>query len=157
MWYSAVGSIVILFLSLLAVPLAAAAQPSGQVYRIGVLSTDPPPAPLWAALLDGLRERGYSEGRNLVFERRFSEGNAKRFPELAAEMVRLRIDLILVHTTPAAIAAKHATQTIPIVFPTAIDPVGTGLVASLARPGGNLTGLSSPPLPQNSVGNGWSC
>jgi len=78
-----------------------------------------------------------------AFERRFSQGQAERFPELAAELVQLRVDLILVHTTPAAIAAKHATQTIPIVFPTAIDPVGAGLVASLARPGGNLTGLSS--------------
>src|SRR5262245_32486385 len=142
MWYSAVGVIVTLTLSL-AVPLAAAAQPPGKVYRIGYLGTNPPPPDWWDALLDGLRERGYSEGRNLVFERRFSEGNAERFPKLAAEMVQLRVDLILVHTTPAAIAAKHATQTIPIVFPTAIDPVGAGLVASLARPGGNLTGLSS--------------
>jgi len=142
MWYSAIGVIVTLTLSL-AVPLAAAAQPPGKVYRIGYLGTNPPPADWWDALLDGLRQRGYSEGRNLVFERRFSEGNAERFPELAAEMVQRRVDLILVHTTPAAIAAKHATQTIPIVFPTAIDPVGAGLVASLARPGGNLTGLSS--------------
>jgi len=142
MWYSAVGSIVTLLVNLLAVPLAAAAQPPGKVYRIGYLSTNPPPAHLWETLLDGLRERGYSEGRNLVFERRFSEGNAERFPEFAAEMVRLRVDCIIVSTTPAAIAAKNATQTIPIVIPTAIDPVGAGLVASLARPGGNLTGLS---------------
>jgi putative tryptophan/tyrosine transport system substrate-binding protein len=142
MWYSTVGSIITLLLSLLAVPLAAAAQPPGQVYRIGFLSTTPPPAHRWEALLDGLRERGYHEGRNLVFERRFSEGNAERFPEFAAELVRLRVDLIIVTTTPAALAAKHATQTIPIVIPTAIDPVEAGLVASLARPGGNLTGLS---------------
>jgi len=132
----------ILTLSLLAAPLAAEAQQSGKVYRIGFLSTDPLPAPLWEALLDGLRERGYSEGQNLVFERRFSEGHAERFPELAAELVRLRVDGIIVTTTPAALAAKHATQTIPIVMTTAIDPVGGGLVASLARPGGNLTGLS---------------
>jgi putative ABC transport system substrate-binding protein len=143
MWYSAVGFIITLFLSLLAVPLAATAQPSGQVYRIGFLSTDPPPAPWWDALLDGLRERGYSEGRNLVFERRFSEGHAERFPELAAELVRLRVDCIIVPTTPAALAAKHATQTIPIVMTTANDPVGAELVASLARPGGNITGLST--------------
>jgi putative ABC transport system substrate-binding protein len=129
-------------LSLLAVPLAAAAQPPGQVYRIGFLSTTPPPAHRWDALLDGLRERGYSEGRNLVFERRFSEGNAERFPAFASELVRLRVDCIIVTTTPAALAAKHASQTIPIVIPTAIDPVEAGLVASLARPGGNLTGLS---------------
>ena len=112
--------------ALLAVPLAAAAQPPGQVYRIGFLSTNPLPAPVWDALLDGLRERGYIEGQNLVFERRFSEGNAERFPELAAELVRLRVDLILVPTTPAALAAKNATQTIPIVIPSAIDPVGAG-------------------------------
>jgi putative tryptophan/tyrosine transport system substrate-binding protein len=143
MWYSAVGFIVTLLLSLLAVPLAAAAQPPGKVYRIGFLSTDPPPVYVWEALLDGLRERGYREGRNLVFERRFSDGNAERFPEFAAELVRLSVDLILVSTTPAALAAKHATQTIPIVIPTAIDPVGAGLVVSLARPGGNLTGLSA--------------
>jgi putative tryptophan/tyrosine transport system substrate-binding protein len=145
---SVVGSIITLILSLLAVPLAAAAQPPGRVYRIGYLGTTPPPAHVWAALLDGLRERGYSEGQNLVFERRFSEGNAERFPEFAAEMVRLRVDLIIVSTTPAALAAKNATQMIPIVIPTAIDPVGAGLVASLARPGGNVTGLSqiSPDL-----------
>jgi putative tryptophan/tyrosine transport system substrate-binding protein len=103
---------------------------------------------VWEALLDGLRERGYRDGRNLVFERRFSEGHAERCPAFAAELVRLRVDLILVSTTPAAIAATHATQAIPIVMPTAIDPVGAGLVASLARPGGNITGLSqiSPDL-----------
>jgi len=135
--------ILTLALGILVAPLAAEAQPPGKVYRIGYLGTTPPPAHVWDALLDGLRERGYSEGRNLVFERRFSEGKAERFPEFAAEMVRLRVDLIIVITTPAALAAKHATQTIPIVIPTAIDPVGAGLVASLARPGGNVTGLSS--------------
>ena len=80
MWYSAVGSIVTVLLSLLAVPLAAAAQPPGKVYRIGYLGTNPPPAHQRDALLDGLRERGYIEGRNIVFERRFSEGKAERFP-----------------------------------------------------------------------------
>jgi putative tryptophan/tyrosine transport system substrate-binding protein len=128
-------------------PLAAPA-PSDRVYRIGFLGTDPPPASLWEALLDGLREHGYREGQNLVFERRFSDGHAERFPELAAELVRLRVDCIIVPTTPAALAAKHATQTIPIVIPTARDSVGAGLVANLARPGGNFTGLSliSPDL-----------
>jgi putative tryptophan/tyrosine transport system substrate-binding protein len=110
-------------LALLVAPLAAEAQPSGKVYRIGYLGTTPPPAHLWDALLEGLRERGYIEGRNLVFERRVSEGQAERFPEFAAEMVRLRVDLIIVSTTPAAIAAKHATQTIPIVIPTANDGI----------------------------------
>ena len=142
MWYSAVGSLVTLLVSLLAVPLAAEAQPPDKVYRIGYLDTTPMPAHLWEALLDGLRERGYREGRNIVFERRFSEGKAERFPEFAAELVRLRVDIIMVTTTPAAIATRNATQTIPIVILSAIDPVGAGLVASLARPGGNITGLS---------------
>jgi putative ABC transport system substrate-binding protein len=138
-----IGLLLTLALGLSLMPLAAEAPPTGQVYRIGYLGTTPPPAHQWEALLDGLRERGYIEGRNIVFERRFSEGHAERFPEFAAGMVRLRVDLIIVITTPAAIAAKHATQTIPIVIPTAIDPVGAGLVASLARPGGNVTGLTS--------------
>jgi len=135
--------ILTLAFGLLVAPLAAEAPPLGKVYRIGSLGTDPPPADWWDALLDGLRERGYREGWNLVFERRFSEGNAERFPEFAAELVRLRVDLIIVPTMPAALAAKHATQTIPIIIPSAIDPVGSGLVASLARPGGNVTGLSA--------------
>jgi ABC-type uncharacterized transport system substrate-binding protein len=135
-----VGLIVTLALNLLTAPLPSTAQPPGKVYRIGYLATIPPPAHLWEALLDGLRERGYREGRNLVFERRFSEGNAERFPEFAAEMVQLRVDCIIAITTPAALAVKHASTTIPIVMTTAIDPVGAGLVASLARPGGNVTG-----------------
>ena len=110
------------------------------------LSVDGSPTrPRWEALLNGLREHGYSEGRNLVFERRFSEGNAERFPELAAELVRLRVDCIIVTTAPAALAAQNTTQTIPIVIPTMLDPVGAGLVASLARPGGTITGLSAQP------------
>jgi ABC-type uncharacterized transport system substrate-binding protein len=137
--------IVFLALSVMLIALCvpAEAQQPGKVYRIGFLSTDPPAAHAWNALLDGLRERGYIKGRNIVFERRFSEGKAERFPEFAAEMVRLSVDIIIVTTTPAAIAAKNATQTIPIIIPTALDPVGAGLVASLARPGGNITGLSS--------------
>jgi putative ABC transport system substrate-binding protein len=129
-----------LTLSLLAAPLTAKAQPPGKVYRIGYLATIPPPAHLWEALLDGLREHGYSEGRNLVFERRFSEGNTERFSEFATEMVQLRVDCIIAITTPAALAVKNVTTTMPIVMTTAIDPVGAGLVASLARPGGNVTG-----------------
>ena len=132
--------IIIVALAILVAPLAATAQPPAKVYRIGYLATIPPPAHLWEALLDGLRERGYSEGRNLVFERRFSEGNTERFSAFAAEMVQLRVDCIIAITTPAALAVKHATTTIPIVMTTAIDPVGAGLVASLARPGGNVTG-----------------
>jgi putative ABC transport system substrate-binding protein len=132
--------LVVMVLSLLVAPLPATAQPPGKVYRIGYLATIPPPAHLWEALLDGLRERGYSEGQNLVFERRFSDGHPERFAAFAAEMVQLRVDCIIAITTPAALAVKHATTTIPIVMTTAIDPVGAGLVASLARPGGTVTG-----------------
>jgi hypothetical protein len=91
-----IGLLITLTLGLLVAPLAADAQPPGQVYWIGFLSTDPPLAHRWEALLDGLRERGYREGHNLVFERRFSEGHAEHFPELAAELVRLRVDCIIV-------------------------------------------------------------
>jgi ABC-type uncharacterized transport system substrate-binding protein len=127
-------------LTLLLASLIAEAQPTDKVYRIGYLATVPPPPHLWEALLDGLRERGYSEERNLVFERRFSAGHAERFPEFAAEMVQLKVDCIIAITTPAALAVKHATTTLPIVMTTAIDPVGAGLVTSLARPGGTVTG-----------------
>jgi putative ABC transport system substrate-binding protein len=94
-------------------------------------------------LIQRLAELGYAEGRNLVIERRYSEGKADRFPDFAAEMVRLKVDLIIVITTPAALAVKSATKTIPVVFPTAIDPVGAGLATGLARPGGNITGLTT--------------
>jgi putative tryptophan/tyrosine transport system substrate-binding protein len=137
-----IGFCITLALGCLGGPWATAAQPRGRVYRIGSLGTTPPPPHLWEPLLDGLRERGYSEGEHVVFERRFSEGHAERCPAFAAEMVRLRVDGLSVITTPAALAAKHATQTIPIVMPTLIDPVGAGLVASLARPGGHVTGLA---------------
>jgi putative ABC transport system substrate-binding protein len=96
------------------------------------------------ALFEGLRELGYAEGRNLIVERRYAEGRAERFPELAAEMARLKVDIIIVVTTPAALAVKAATTTIPVVFPNAIDPVGTGVIASLAHPGGNVTGGGVP-------------
>jgi len=92
------------------------------------------------ALFEGLRELGYAEGRNLIVERRFAEGRAERFKEFAAEMVRLKVDIIIVVTTPAALAVKKATTTIPIVHPNAINPVESGLIASLAHPGGNVTG-----------------
>jgi putative ABC transport system substrate-binding protein len=123
---------------LLAAPLAAQAQPAGNVWRIGLVSV--------AYLRDEdiffqrLRELGYVEGQNLVVERRYSEGRAERFPEFAAELLRLKTDIIIVTTTPAALAVKSATKTVPVVFPTAIDPVGTGVVPSLARPAGNITG-----------------
>src|SRR5712672_1297386 len=121
-------------------PLGLLAQQSGKILRIGFIAHRY--EGFYAPLFDGLRELGYVEGRNLIFERRYAEGHADRFKEFAAEMVRLKVDLIIVVTTPAAFAARNATTTIPIVHPAAIDPVGTGLIASLAHPGGNVTGLS---------------
>jgi putative ABC transport system substrate-binding protein len=129
-------------LSALAAPLAAEAQQAGKIYRIGMLWNTPNP-PMEGVLLQGLRELGWLEGQNFVLERRYSEGRDERHPALAAELVRLRCDLILTAGTPAAFAAKAATTTIPVVFITVGDPVGSGLVQSLARPGGNLTGLAS--------------
>jgi len=97
---------------------------------------------LTSAFLQRLRELGWTEGRELRIEYRWAEGRPQRFAEIAAEFVRLKVDLILTHNTPPTLAAKQATSVIPIVFATAGDPVGTGIVASLARPGGNITGLS---------------
>jgi putative ABC transport system substrate-binding protein len=97
---------------------------------------------LTAAFLHRLHELGWTEGRDLKIEYRWGEGRNERFAEIAAEFVRLKVDLILTHNTPPTLAAKQATSVIPIVFATAGDPVGTGIVASLARPGGNITGLS---------------
>jgi putative ABC transport system substrate-binding protein len=117
--------------------VAAHAQQSAKIWRIGLLTYN-------EKYLDGLfgrlRELGYVEGQNIIVERRFAEGNAERFQEFAGEMVRLKADIIVVITTPAALAAKKATTTIPIVFPTAIDPVGTAVITSLSHPGGNITG-----------------
>ena len=138
----ALGCIVTLTLSLLAVPLAAGAQPAGKVWRIGVLLGAPRETPRYAPFHQGLRELGYVEGQNLVLEWRSSGGQAERFPTLAAELVRLKVDVIVAGDNPATAAAQQATSTIPIVMVLAMDPVRTGFVASLARPGGNTTGLT---------------
>src|SRR6267378_606017 len=120
-------------------PLAAArAQQPGKVWRMGFIAHGH--EKFYDALFEGLREYGYEEGRNLIVERRYAHGAAERFKEFAAEMVRLNVDIIVVVTTPAALAVMNATKTIPIVHPNAIDPLNTGLIASLAHPGGNLTG-----------------
>ena len=125
---------------------AADLQQAGKVWRVGFLGNAPPTTPDTKRIRDAFRqelqERGYVEGRNLVFERRFLEGKPEKAPGFAAELVRLRVDLIVTVTNPAAHAAKAATSTIPIVMLSSSDPVGVGLVASLARPGGNLTGIS---------------
>jgi putative ABC transport system substrate-binding protein len=134
-----------LALALLAGPLAAEAQPAARVYRIGFLGISPPnptTASVWDAFLQGLREHGYVEGKNLLIERRYAEGKVERLPDLAAELLRLNVELIVAPTTPAARAAKQVTTTTPIVMVLAGDPVAVGLVSSLARPGGNVTGLT---------------
>ena len=142
MWYRAVRFLVILVLSLLAMPLATA-QPPAKVPRIGVLSSFSPPATsVPSPFVQGLRDLGYVEGQNIAFAYRYAEGNLDRLPDLAAEIVRLPVDMILAGGLTSALAAKQATTTIPIVFFQATDPVGRGLVASLARPGGNITGVA---------------
>ncbi len=130
---------------LLAAPLAAEAQQAGKVYRIGILGnvplTDPEGARVWGAFIQGLRELGYEEGRNITIEFRSSDGKYERLPALAAELVRLKVDVIVAPAAQNVLAAEQATRTIPIVM-TYGDPIASGLVASLARPGGNVTGLS---------------
>jgi putative ABC transport system substrate-binding protein len=122
---------------------ATGAQPPAKIPRIGVLSPGcHPPSSVLDALLQALRDRGYIEDQNVAIEWRYSEGRADRFSELAAELVRLQVDLIVTVSTPAALAAKQATQTIPVVMVYVADPVGAGLVASVARPGTNITGVT---------------
>jgi putative ABC transport system substrate-binding protein len=130
--------------ALLATPIAAHGQQSGKVHRIGFLGSTSPKShgAFVDAFRDGLRERGYVEGKNVVIEYRWAESDYGRLPALAAELVRLNVDLILTHGSPGGRAAKAATTTIPIVITITGDIVATGLVQSLARPGGNLTGLS---------------
>jgi putative ABC transport system substrate-binding protein len=126
-------------------PLAARTQQTGKVPRVGLLDYGSPSAGqhLWQVFSERLRELGYVEGENIAFEYRWANGKIERLPALATELVRLKVDLIAVGTVAAALAAKDATKTIPIVFRGAADPVGAGLVQSLARPGGNITGVSA--------------
>ncbi len=127
---------------LLAAPLAAEGQQPGRVYRIGFLggASSSGYAALVEALRLGLRDYGYAESKNITIEYRWAEGIYERLPALAAELVRLKVDIIITQGTPAALAAKHATPTIPIVMAIAGNPVESGIVASIARPGGNITG-----------------
>src|SRR6266550_984233 len=126
-------------------PLAARAQQSAKMPAIGYLGGGGPTGQrAWVdAFVQRLRELGWIEGRTVAIEYRWGEGRAERYAEIAAEFVRLKVDVILAGGTEAAVAAKQATSVIPIVFPTAGDPIGSRLVASLARPGGNVTGLSN--------------
>jgi ABC-type uncharacterized transport system substrate-binding protein len=132
-----------LTLGTLAAPLAAGARQAAKIARIGYLMLDLAASPhLREAFRQGLRDLGYVEGRNVVIEHRSAEGKLERLPALAAELVALKVDVIVAGATLPALAAKQATKTIPIVFAFAGDPVTSGLVTSLARPGGNVTGLS---------------
>ena len=136
----------IVALALLAAPLAAQAQqPAARIPRIGVLEASSGFEP---AFHDGLRQLGYEDGKNIAIEWRRAQARAERFPELAAELVRMKVDVIVATNNPASAAAQKATTTIPIVMVLATDPVRLGFVASLARPGGNITGLTlqSPDL-----------
>ena len=135
---------VIFALALLAAPLVADAQQTKKIPRVGVLGAQSPEtAPPILALRQGLSELGYVEGQNIVTEWRWARGKSERNPELAAELVQLRVDVIVAATDPAVQAAQRATRTIPIVMVLPSDPVTLGFVASLARPGGNITGLSA--------------
>jgi putative ABC transport system substrate-binding protein len=131
---------------ILMAPLATEAQQATKVYRVGRLLGvgSPPSGPdsLFEAFRQGLRERGYIEGQNLILEDRYAEGSQERLRDLAAELVRLPVDVIVAEGAAAVRAAQYATRTIPIVIAATSDPVGEGFVASLARPGGNITGLS---------------
>jgi putative ABC transport system substrate-binding protein len=134
--------------ALLAAPLAAEGQQPGKIYRIGILEQggpdrSPSGGPAHEEFRRQLRELGYVEGHNVVFEYRFAEGRAERLADFAAELVRLKVDVIVGGGTLGPLAAKRATSTIPIVMAAAGDPVGTGLVANLSRPEGNITGLSN--------------
>src|SRR5205823_10455645 len=131
---------------LLAAPMAAQAQLPTKVFRIGILSSSSPTSPeaahIWGAFFQGLRELGYVEGRNITIEGRYYGDNVERLPTLAAELVRLQVDVIVTGAPPAPEAAKHTTSTIPIVMINHNDPVGGELVASLSKPAGNVTGMS---------------
>ncbi|MBI3375072.1 MAG: ABC transporter substrate-binding protein [Betaproteobacteria bacterium] len=134
-------------LALGATPLAVIAQQQSRVWRIGFLGARRRPGPLAHDFLNafpqGMRELGYVEGKNLVIEWRSADGTVERLPDLAAELVRLKVDVIVTSSTPTTSAAQKATSTIPIVMGTGGDPVGSGFVNSLARPGGNITGLTN--------------
>ena len=126
----------------LAAPLASEAQQAGKVYRIGFLRAGQPPQSYLDGFQQGLRERGYVYGQNVLVELRATDGSVDKLPQLAEELVRLKVDVILASAGPAALAARKATTSVPVVFVGVVDPVGLGLVPSLGRPGGNLTGLA---------------
>ena len=134
--------VVALTIGLVLAPLVIEAQQKDKVYRIGVLAATPPETQRWRPFHESLRQLGYVAGQNVVFEWRLSGGKAERFPDLAAELARLKVDVIVAGDNPAIAAAQKATTTIPIVMIVAMDPVASGFAQSLARPGGNITGLT---------------
>jgi len=134
--------LVVLLVSLVTAPLAAEAQQRPSVARVAFLEGGNLESSLWQATRDGLRELGYVEGQNLIIEYRSANGQFDQVPELLAELIRLHVDVIVTIGDPVVFAAKQATGTIPIVMAGSGDPVGRGFVASLARPGGNITGMS---------------
>ena len=123
----------------------AEAQPAAKLYRVGFFlgASGESVASLFGALSEGLRDLGYVEGRNVIFERRYADGHMDRLPEIAAELVHLKVDVIVTGSSIHVAAARQATKTIPIVMVFTADPVQAGFVMSLARPGGNVTGLSA--------------
>jgi len=133
--------------SLLAIPCIARAQVSAKIHRIGLLESGPSPAAdpfgQWGAFREGLRTLGYVEGKSLAIESRSADDKYERLPDLAVELIGLNVEVIVLRTTPAAVAARRVAPTLPIVILSAIDPVGAGLVASLAKPGGTITGLTT--------------
>ena len=148
MWCSILGCLVTLTLSMLVTSLAAEAHQLTKVHRIGLLHGGSPLPQNLEAFQQGLHDLGYVDGQNLVIERRYAEGSAERLPNLAAELVRLQVEVLVAGGHPATRAAQQATSTIPIVMITGSDPVEQGFAASLARPGGNITGQTglSPEL-----------
>src|SRR5262249_8621347 len=138
-----IGLAVVLALSIIA-PLAAEAQPAGRLPRVGVIWEGATlPSSSATGFGQGLRELGYTEGQNIIVEYRLTAGRSDQIPKFATELIALGVDLLVVQGTVSAQSAKAAPSTVPIVFALAGDPVGSGLVASLARPGGNATGLSN--------------
>jgi len=140
-----IGLALILAVGVILVPLAAETQPARKIPRLCFLTFDPgtPQSSRFNSFFQGLRDLGYVDGQTITIDYLSADGRGERFPALAADCLRLKADIIVVTTTPAAQAAKNATRTIPIVTTALGDPVGTGLVASLARPGGNVTGMTS--------------
>jgi putative tryptophan/tyrosine transport system substrate-binding protein len=141
-----IGLTVTLTLGLALAPLVSEAQQAGKPFRIGFLAFGLKPGagsdPLFDVFLQALRDLGYVEGRNVVLEVRYAEGRNERFPSLAAELVNLKVDVLVAQSTPAAIAAKQASSSVPIVMVVVGDPLGAKLIESLAHPGGNVSGLS---------------